>query len=51
LADRIGKNREIAGVHYASDTAAGKYLAAQCFELLAKCPTFQRVLGAAQEEH
>ena len=51
LADRIGKNREIAGVHYASDTEAGKYIADKTFDLLAQCPTFQTALKAAANEH
>ena len=35
LADRIARNREIAGVHYESDTNAGKAIA------LAVLPTLQ----------
>jgi hypothetical protein len=34
LADRIARNREIAGMHYSSDSAAGKYLAEQILPLL-----------------
>lgn len=51
LADRIGKNREFAGVHYKSDTAAGKEIAGKVFPFLQKCPTFQRALKDAQAEH
>jgi hypothetical protein len=34
LADRIARNREIAGLHYPSDTAAGIVLANQILPLL-----------------
>jgi hypothetical protein len=50
LADRIGKNREIAGVHYVSDTDAGKRIALKAFPYLKKCPTFERALEAARTE-
>ena len=33
IADKISKNREIAGVHYSSDTEYGKYLAEKLFIL------------------
>lgn len=50
LADRIGHNREIAGVHYPSDTRAGKKIACAAFPLLHKCPIFQTILKAARKE-
>ncbi|MGH6922022.1 MAG: hypothetical protein ACREJ0_30500, partial [Geminicoccaceae bacterium] len=50
MADRIGKNREIAGVHYASDTDAGKRIASKAFPYLRECPTFERALEAARAE-
>jgi hypothetical protein len=34
LADRISRNRELAGLHYPSDTRAGKELAGNIFPLL-----------------
>src|SRR5262249_28306917 len=34
LADRIARNREIAGLHYPSDSAAGKKLASDLFAIL-----------------
>ena len=34
LADRIGRNREIAGLHYESDTAGGVALAQSVFDTL-----------------
>ena len=53
LADRIGHNREIAGVHFKSDTDAGRDIALQAFRILAdgaKCPIFAKTLAAAQVE-
>ncbi|MFN5666479.1 phosphatase PAP2 family protein [Bradyrhizobium sp.] len=50
LADRIGRNREVAGVHYPSDTHAGKVIAHQAFELLKDCPTFKAVSAEAKRE-
>jgi acid phosphatase (class A) len=50
LADRIGENREIAGVHWKSDTDAGRAIAQEAFPLLRDCPIFQTVLQAALEE-
>jgi hypothetical protein len=38
LADRIARNREIAGLHYPSDTAAGVVLANQVLALLSGMP-------------
>ncbi len=49
-ARRIGKNREIAGVHYPSDTAAGQMLARQIVDLLLAHPDFARQLQAATAE-
>ena len=37
IAQRIARNREVIGVHYPSDSAAGKLLAEQSFRLLKKC--------------
>ena len=51
LADRIGKNREIAGVHYRSDTLAGKEIAQKVFPVLESCPTFAELVAAAKVEH
>lgn len=46
----IGVNREIAGVHYPSDTAAGKLLAEQFFAALMKNEKFTALLSAAKRE-
>ncbi|HEX6066971.1 MAG TPA: phosphatase PAP2 family protein [Longimicrobiales bacterium] len=51
LADRIGHNREIAGVHYRSDTVAGRQIAREAFKRLLTCPTFKQVLDEARKEH
>jgi len=50
LADRIGRNREVAGVHFPSDTAAGKAIADAAFPMLQGCAIFQTVLAAARLE-
>jgi membrane-associated phospholipid phosphatase len=50
LADRIGRNREVAGVHYPSDTAAGADVARQAIKYLRACPTFVATVTAARRE-
>jgi hypothetical protein len=37
MAQRIARNREVLGLHYPSDTAAGKLLAEKSFEILMQC--------------
>jgi acid phosphatase (class A) len=52
LADRITKNREIAGVHYESDGACGKRIAQRAFEILKdECDLFKETLQAAKDEY
>ena len=50
LADRIARNREVAGVHYPSDSFAGKQIAQKAFLLLQACPIYRTVLQLAQQE-
>jgi len=52
LADRIGRNREIAGLHYESDTAGGVALAQSVFDTLTNAPigTFVNAINDAVEE-
>ena len=53
LADRIGKNRIIAGLHYPLDHAAGVNVADALFNMLnnaANAPRFVALLGAARAE-
>ena len=50
LADDIAKNRERAGVHYPSDSAAGKQLADIFVEEASKFPPFQNRLVQARQE-
>jgi membrane-associated phospholipid phosphatase len=38
LAERVARNREVLGVHYRSDSVAGKDLAAKTFSVLQNCP-------------
>ena len=46
----VGRNREIAGLHYASDTAGGRELAEGFVGLLMKSPTFLAVFAKAKAE-
>jgi membrane-associated phospholipid phosphatase len=39
MAQRIARNREVLGLHYPSDSAAGKLLAEKSFEILMQCPS------------
>jgi hypothetical protein len=50
LAREIAENREVAGVHYPSDSAAGESLARQLFPILRACPGYGRLLAAARRE-
>lgn len=54
LADRIGRNREIAGLHYESDTAGGVALAQSVFDTLTNAQNpvskFADAITAAVEE-
>ena len=50
LAWRIARNREIAGLHYPSDSAAGKKLAADILPYLQGTAEYGAVLTLAQKE-
>lgn len=50
LADRIGQNREVAGVHYPSDRMASLELVPQIVAILGRCKRFNEVLEAARSE-
>jgi acid phosphatase (class A) len=50
LARIVGFNREIAGLHYESDTAAGVQVANQILPILNDCLTYQLVKGHAAAE-
>ena len=51
LSHRIGKNREIAGVHYSDDTVAGFSIADWIFDdYLQKLSTVQKITDMAKEE-
>lgn len=49
-AQRIAINREIAGLHYPSDTAAGQQLARQLVDQFQANPTFKKLLQKAKTE-
>jgi hypothetical protein len=50
MAARIAKGREIAGVHFPSDSDAGKHLAQDVFGLLNQVDSFRNVRNAAKAE-
>jgi hypothetical protein len=52
LADRLARNREIAGLHYRSDTVAGRLFARCIVDLLkpAAMTTFNAALAGAKQE-
>jgi PAP2 superfamily len=51
LADRVARNREVAGVHYPMDSAAGYYAALYCLFLLrTKVVSFQNLVNNVKGE-
>ena len=50
LAERVARNREIAGLHYPSDTRASEKIAGSAFRLLQRCRGFQRLRDEARTE-
>jgi hypothetical protein len=50
LANRIGRNREVAGLHFPADTRASAVLAPEIFDLLNGLQTFNNVLAEARNE-
>lgn len=50
LAERVARNREVLGVHYPSDSKAGKKLAKATFPLLAQCPSVKVIVERAKAE-
>jgi acid phosphatase (class A) len=50
LAERIGTNRELAGVHYRSDTSAGQRIAKKIWELAGENRNFRQLIAEAKAE-
>jgi hypothetical protein len=51
VADRVARNREVAGVHYPMDSAAGHYAALYCLFLLrTRVGLFQNLVTTASGE-
>ena len=50
LAERVARNREVLGLHYPSDSVAGRRLAAQILTFLTACPDVNAVVNAAKLE-
>jgi hypothetical protein len=50
LAERVARNREVLGLHYPSDSVAGKYIAAMTLPILLECRTVQWLLENAVVE-
>jgi len=50
LAQRIARNREILGLHYPSDSEAGRRLAQESMGIFLSCPTVARLIEAAAAE-
>jgi hypothetical protein len=51
VADRIAENREIAGLHFRSDSKEGWSIADQAFErVLPGCASFNKLVGEAKTE-
>jgi acid phosphatase (class A) len=50
LANQIGRNREVAGLHFASDTNAGIELADKLFAIIRGIPSIQQAIDDAKTE-
>ncbi len=50
LAQRVARNREVLGVHYPRDSAAGKRLAEETVPFFLECPTIVELMDEAKGE-
>lgn len=50
MADRVARNREVMGLHYPSDSAAGVVLATALMPMLKACPTIVALIAEAAAE-
>jgi len=53
MAQRVARNREVIGLHYPSDSAAGRALAQKTFDIIThpgQCLTIQKMIQDASQE-
>ena len=50
MAQRIARNREVLGLHFPSDSQAGRVLAQASFTLLMECKTVKQMVAEAKKE-
>ena len=50
MAQRIRRGREVLGLHYPSDSAAGEFLSIETAAVFLACPTVVKLVAAAQAE-
>ena len=50
LAQRVARNREVLGLHYPSDSKAGRFLGDESAKILLTCASVQALIGVAPAE-
>jgi len=50
MAERVARNREVLGLHYPTDSTAGKQLAENCLDILQHCPLAVAAINEAHYE-
>jgi hypothetical protein len=46
----VARNREVLGLHYPSDSKAGRYLGDQSWQILRGCASVQTLLSVAKNQ-